>query len=97
MTTVTTAEILRLAEMTRIGLADDEAERLTSEMDVILHAVDQLQAVDTSAVAELGSPAAFVNILREDTVTESLTADQVLANAPERHEDFFVVPAVFGD
>jgi aspartyl-tRNA(Asn)/glutamyl-tRNA(Gln) amidotransferase subunit C len=95
MMSVSNAEILRLAEMTRIGLDRAEAERLTSEMDVILDAVNKLRTVDTSSVKAVFSGRAS-NVVRPDIVTASLSRSQALANAPEEHEGFFVVPAILG-
>jgi len=36
----------------------------------------------------------MTNVLREDVVSPSLSQDQALANAPDRHETFFRVPRI---
>ncbi|MGH7405986.1 MAG: Asp-tRNA(Asn)/Glu-tRNA(Gln) amidotransferase subunit GatC, partial [Candidatus Methylomirabilales bacterium] len=36
----------------------------------------------------------MTNVLREDVVSPSLSQDQALANAPDRHEAFFRVPRI---
>jgi aspartyl-tRNA(Asn)/glutamyl-tRNA(Gln) amidotransferase subunit C len=95
--TVTKSDVLRLAQMVRIGLSDDEAEQLTRDMDGILAHVDKLQGVDTSSIREDHLPAADVRITRPDIVEPSLSVENVLANAPQRHEGFFVVPAVLAE
>ncbi len=86
----------RLAEMTRIGLAHAEAEALGRDIEAILAHVSALQEIDTAAVE--GAPGAGSDApLREDVVAASLPVADVLANAPQQADGFFVVPAVFGE
>ena len=94
---VTTGDVLRLAAMVRLGLTEVEAQQLTRDMDDILAHVDRLQLVDTSSVDFDARRRDGENVTRPDEVTPSLPVDDVLANAPERHEHFFVVPAVLGE
>jgi len=95
--TVTTTEILRLAEMTRIGLDLNEADRLTSQMDSILDHMNLLRTVDTNSVQTAEESQGLTNIVRLDEVSVSLPVEAVLANAPETSDNFFVVPAVMGE
>lgn len=87
----------RLAEITRIGLSPDEADALAEDMSGILHHVARIQAADTSGVPEGISESEAHTVWRPDEVKPSLPVDSVLANAPESHEQFFVVPAIFGE
>jgi len=89
-------EILRLAEMTRIGLHPEEADHLTTEMEAILDHVGRLREVDTSGLSP-GEQPLPVRLLRADTTVTSLSSAEVLANAPEQWNGFFVVPAILGD
>lgn len=89
--------ILRLAEMTRIGLEPEEAGRLTADIEAILAHVSRLRTVDTGAVDAQSIAPDVAATVRPDMVRDSLTVDDVLANAPDRHDGFFVVPAVLGD
>lgn len=89
--------VLRLGEMTRIGLKPDEVDALTGDMAAILTHVSRLQEVDTTAVNPGAHITGLHDVSRPDVVSPSLSVEEVLANAPKRHEDFFVVPAVFGE
>lgn len=89
--------IERLAEMTRIGLSADETERLIADMASILTHVDRLQLVDTSHVAATSHVTGLHDVTRRDEIQSSMPVDDVLANAPESHQGFFVVPGVFGE
>jgi aspartyl-tRNA(Asn)/glutamyl-tRNA(Gln) amidotransferase subunit C len=94
---VTRETVERLAEMTRIGLRAEEVDRLTGDMEAILDHVGRLQQVDTSTVHGEGHGPNLGDVTRPDVVGESLATEDALANAPERKDDFFVVPAVFGE
>jgi len=48
------------------------------------------------AAANVAQTIELANILREDVVQPSLSADEALANAPERSGGHFVVPAILG-
>jgi aspartyl-tRNA(Asn)/glutamyl-tRNA(Gln) amidotransferase subunit C len=87
-------EVKRLALLTRLGLDEDEVERLREQLSDILENFEILQQVDTTDVPPTAHSIALENVLREDEAGPSLPADQVLANAPNREEGFFKVRAV---
>jgi aspartyl-tRNA(Asn)/glutamyl-tRNA(Gln) amidotransferase subunit C len=87
----------RLAEITRIGLSADEAGELARDMSGILHHVARIQAADTTGVPDGITESNRHTVWRPDEVKPSLPVEAVLANAPESHEQFFVVPAIFGE
>jgi aspartyl-tRNA(Asn)/glutamyl-tRNA(Gln) amidotransferase subunit C len=87
-------EVKRLALLARLGLDEDEVERLREQLSNILENFEILQQVDTTDVPPTAHSIALENVLREDEAGPSLPADQVLANAPNREEGFFKVRAV---
>lgn len=87
----TVAKIGRLA---RIRLTADEQETYAGELSGILGFVEQLSEVDTAGVEPMTSVVDMTLYLREDKVTDGKCRDDVLANAPEVAEGFFVVPKV---
>lgn len=60
----------------------------------MLNWVEQLGEVDTSDIEPLASVTGHGLPLREDAVTDGDYPERVLANAPDRAQDFFVVPKV---
>ena len=56
--------------------------------------MDQLKQVKTDGVEPLAHPLKVSNVFRDDAPAPSLRVDEALANAPDRHGDFFGVPAV---
>ncbi len=91
---VDSAIVRRIAHLSRIAVGDDEVERLGGELNAILAFVEELNAVDVSGVEPLTSVLPMKMKKREDVDTDGGFADDILANAPEREDHFFVVPKV---
>jgi len=85
-------EVLHVARLARLALADDEIERLTEELDAILDAVGVVAELDLADVPPTSHPLDLVNVWDEDEPRPSLSLDDVFANAPDRDGDHFRVP-----
>lgn len=92
--TLSRDDVAHVALLARLGLSGDEMEHLGSELGAILRAIDKLNEVDTSAVAETAQVGGLVNVWREDEPSESIGADRALANAPDREDGMFRVGAI---
>lgn len=91
---VDTATVKRVARLARIALSDAEAESLQGDLNAILGFVEQLNEVDVAGVEPMTSVLPMPMPKRTDEVTDGFRAEDVLANAPAREGDFFVVPKV---
>jgi aspartyl-tRNA(Asn)/glutamyl-tRNA(Gln) amidotransferase subunit C len=90
-------EVLRIAILARLGLAEAEVDRFKEQLSHILESFEILQQVDTTGVPPTTQAITLKNVLRSDEAAASLPQDQVLANAPRKDGDFFRVRAVLGD
>ena len=88
------ATVRRIAHLARIHIEEDEIARLQTELSGILGWVEQLAALDVAGVRPLTGAADMALRLRDDAVTDGGIAERILANAPERAGDYFVVPKV---
>jgi aspartyl-tRNA(Asn)/glutamyl-tRNA(Gln) amidotransferase subunit C len=88
------ALVRRVAKLARIAVTDDEVPHLAGELNAILDFVEELSAVDVSGVEPMTSVTPMKIPMREDGVTAGGEPERVLANAPVREGDFFVVPKV---
>jgi aspartyl-tRNA(Asn)/glutamyl-tRNA(Gln) amidotransferase subunit C len=86
--------VKRVARLARIAVSDAEAEALRGELNTILGFVEQLNEVDVSGVAPMTSVITMKPKMRLDVVTAGGEAQKIVANAPAREDDFFVVPKV---
>ena len=88
------ATVHRIAHLARIAVTEEEAARLEKELSGILDWVKQLEEVDTSGVEPMTRVVPMTLKKRPDVVTEGDIADEIVANAPQREDHFFVVPKV---
>jgi aspartyl-tRNA(Asn)/glutamyl-tRNA(Gln) amidotransferase subunit C len=86
--------VRRIAHLARITVADDEIEHLKGELNAILDFFEQLSELDVTDVEPMTSVTPMVMKKRADVVTEGGDPEAVLANAPAREGDYFVVPRV---
>jgi aspartyl-tRNA(Asn)/glutamyl-tRNA(Gln) amidotransferase subunit C len=96
MPSLTRADVEHVAYLARLGLTDEELGRLEGQLNHILDQYAKLAELDTDAIPPTAQTIELENILRDDVARPSLPPEAVLANAPERQGDFFVVPAILG-
>jgi len=88
------ATVRRIATLARIHVEDAELPALQSELNGILGWIEQLNEVNVDGIEPLTGAAQMALKMREDVVTDGGYPDKILANAPERAGEFFVVPKV---
>ncbi len=89
-----TDQIRQVARLARINLSQDEVQQFAGQLSGILAYVEKLNELDTEGVEPTTHPLRMSNVFRPDRIGQSLTGQQVLANAPQRQGDFFTVPKV---
>jgi aspartyl-tRNA(Asn)/glutamyl-tRNA(Gln) amidotransferase subunit C len=102
MSSLTIADVERIAALAHLELTDEEKPLFTRQLADILNYAEQLQAVDTTGVPAT----AHVNAAqsgedsgeRADEPRPSLPVEDALANAPDAARDagLFRVPRVMG-
>ena len=91
---VDAATVQRIARLARIKVTAEEAKALEKELSGILDWVKQLDEVDTQGVEAMTSVIPMTLKKRADVVTDGGKADDIVKNAPESRDHFFVVPKV---
>jgi aspartyl-tRNA(Asn)/glutamyl-tRNA(Gln) amidotransferase subunit C len=86
--------VKRVAHLARIRVNEDEVEGLRSELNAILGFVEQLNEVDVTGVEPMTSVIPMRMKQRADAVTEGGHPEDILANAPARLGNYFLVPKV---
>lgn len=97
---ITKPEVEKIAQLSNLELTAEETETFATQLSAIVEYIDQLNALDTSAVkpwqqrsaGEL--QASFA--VRADRVEPSLGTVKALEQAPEHDEGHFLVPRVIG-
>ena len=85
-------QLLHVAHLARLELREAEVERLEGQLNDILEAVSKVSELDLSDVPPTSHPLEVVNVWGDDEPEPCLSAEEALANAPEREGDFFKVP-----
>ncbi|MCI6254815.1 MULTISPECIES: Asp-tRNA(Asn)/Glu-tRNA(Gln) amidotransferase subunit GatC [Eubacterium] len=81
-----------LEKLARITLTEDEEKKVGNELQDILTYIDMLNELDTDGVEAMSHCFPVTNVMREDEVQPSMSADEIVANAPESQDGCFVVP-----
>ena len=96
MATLSRADVEHVAHLARLGLTDEELERLEGQLNHILDQYAILTTVPTDHIAPTAQTIELENILRDDTTRPSLPVEAVLGNAADKDGSFIVVPAILG-
>ena len=96
MADLSRSDVEHVAFLARLGLTDEELDRFQGQLNHILDQYAKLAELDTDAIPPTAQTIELENILRDDVARPSLPAADVLANAPRRDGEFFVVPAILG-
>jgi aspartyl-tRNA(Asn)/glutamyl-tRNA(Gln) amidotransferase subunit C len=94
---LTPEQVRHIAHLARLGLSDAEVEKFSGQLSEILDYFERLQAVNTDGVPPTAYPLDLHNVMREDEPLPPLDPDEALANAPDRHGDYFRVRAVLDE
>jgi aspartyl-tRNA(Asn)/glutamyl-tRNA(Gln) amidotransferase subunit C len=96
MAPLTRADVEHVAHLARLGLTADELALLEGQLNNVLDQYAKLAELDTDDIPPTAQTIELEGVLREDVALASLPVEAVLANAPGRDGDFFVVPAILG-
>jgi aspartyl-tRNA(Asn)/glutamyl-tRNA(Gln) amidotransferase subunit C len=92
--TITRAEVAHVARLARLGLSDEEMDRLAAELDHILDAMQALRQLDTSAIPPTAQVIPLQNVMRDDVSRPPWPLEDILLNAPASRDGQFLVPPV---
>lgn len=88
------ATVEHIAALARIGLTEEEIERMREQLSSILDHISSLQDVDTDDIPPTAQVIQLHNVMRDDVVQPSLPRELVLANAPNSEDGYLKVNAV---
>jgi aspartyl-tRNA(Asn)/glutamyl-tRNA(Gln) amidotransferase subunit C len=87
------AQVLHVARLARLELAQQEVERMSRELSAVLDHIEKISELELGDVAPTSHVIDVVNALRPDEPRPSLAHDVALAAAPEVVDDGFGVPS----
>lgn len=88
-------DIKHVAKLANLPLTTTEEEKYSEQLSKILDYIEQLNQVDTADVEPTFNVSGQENVMAEDKLGECLTQDEVLSNASQKKDGFFVTKGVF--
>lgn len=91
---LTKDNVAHIAKLARLDLPEADLAPMAEELSNILNWIEQLNEVDVDGVEPMTSVVEMALRWRADRVTDGGYPDDIVANAPESADGFFVVPKV---
>lgn len=92
---ITREMIEQVAKLARLSFEEQELTDFISQLNEILEHVEKLNELDTTDVPPTSHMFFTKTPMREDKVREETSpVEELLENAPRRHENYYVVPRV---
>jgi aspartyl-tRNA(Asn)/glutamyl-tRNA(Gln) amidotransferase subunit C len=86
--------ILKLENLSRLKLSEEERVSMISNMSDMLRLVEKLKELPTDEIEPLIYINNETNVWRNDESETLISAEMAVKNAPEAQENFFSVPRV---
>ena len=97
MAKLTREDVLKLAQLSRLQLTDEEVDQFASEITEILAYVEQLQSVKLDEYEPTSQVTGLTNVTRPDKVKDyGVTAKELLKNAPATEGSHIKVKRMLG-
>lgn len=84
-------DVLKLAQLARLELSEEEQQSFTQEINEILKYVEQLQSVDVEGIEPTSQVTGLENVTRDDVISKNrLSQDDLLKNVPDITDDGYI-------
>lgn len=87
-------QIKKLAQLSKLSLESDEELSLMSELSSVVTWVDILKTANTKNTEPMFHPGDLTLRLRKDNFSNDNSIREILVNAPQQSNNFFIVPRV---
>ena len=87
-------KIIHTSKLARISLEEKKIDSLSKDLSNIFNFIEKLNKIKTDDVKPLTSILDHSLRARDDQVTDGSIREKVLGNAPNKNEEFFIVPKV---
>lgn len=94
MANVTKEDVLRIADVARLHITEEEAEMYSSQLTEILTFTEKINELNTDDVKPTTNGNDVKNVLRDDEPVTWPHREEVLKNAPDHEDGQFKVPTI---
>lgn len=97
MAKLTRDDVLKLAQLARLDLTDEEIKEFTAELTAILQYVEQLSAADVEGLEPTNQVSGLTNVSRDDEIRDyGYQPKDLLKNVPAVQDDQLKVKRMVG-
>ena len=97
MSKITKDEVIKVAELARLELNENEINNHAKQLEKILEYIKQLEKIDTDNIPCTTRAIEVINVLRKDKNKNSDCTDQLLELGPSREDKYFKVPKIINE
>lgn len=91
---LTPEEVRHIAQLARVGVTDEDVERMRVQLSQILEHFEALAELDTTDVPPTAFAVQLENVMRPDEARPSYPTEEILANAPQLDDRYIRVRVV---
>lgn len=91
---VSKKDVEYVAELARLSFTEEDKEELMNDLNKVLEYVEKLNELDTENTDIIVNPYYIENKFREDEIEASIPLKEVLDNAPQKLEEYIMVPKI---
>ncbi|MEX3747895.1 MULTISPECIES: Asp-tRNA(Asn)/Glu-tRNA(Gln) amidotransferase subunit GatC [Lysinibacillus] len=94
MAKLTKEEVKHVANLARLAITEEEAEKFAEQLGKITDFAEQLNELDTTNVEPTTHVLPLVNVMREDVAIKGLDREVMMLNVKEQEDGQVKVPAI---
>ncbi|TFB14259.1 Asp-tRNA(Asn)/Glu-tRNA(Gln) amidotransferase subunit GatC [Filobacillus milosensis] len=94
MSKISKDQVKHVANLARLAITEEEAEKYSEQLSAIIGFSEQLNELDTSGVEPTTHVLDMKNVLRKDEPKEWISKEEALKNAPDKQNGQFKVPSI---
>jgi aspartyl-tRNA(Asn)/glutamyl-tRNA(Gln) amidotransferase subunit C len=88
---ITVEEVKKFAELSRIKITDEEAEKFSKQFDEIIPFISQISDLEVSEVVR---DFKNLNTLREDEIKETNHQEEIIKELPDTQDNYLKVKKI---
>ena len=97
MSKITKDEVIKVAQLARLELNQNEINNHAKQLEKILEYIKQLEKIDTDNVPCTTRAIEVINVLRKDENKKNDCTEELLKLGPSREDKYFKVPKIISE
>lgn len=87
-------QLEHIAKLARLEITDAEAQEYASQLSKALSYFEQISKIETKGIEPMVTPTEIETYWRDDQAKKDYSAEEMVANAPQKTGNLFTVPPV---